>query len=88
MPRAETLNLGMAALSRRLLKYRTVDQNACQQNVLWEDTMSDVAGPRAKKYDTFGEFYPFYLSEHSDPTAAGCTLPVPRSRCCVSWLSS
>src|SRR5438105_3133792 len=32
-----------------------------------EDTMSDVASPPAKKYDTFAEFYPFYLSEHSDP---------------------
>ena len=28
--------------------------------------MSDVAKPAAKKYDTFAEFYPFYLSEHSD----------------------
>ncbi len=28
--------------------------------------MSDVAKPAARKYDTFAEFYPFYLSEHSD----------------------
>ena len=28
--------------------------------------MSDVAKPAAKKYDSFAEFYPFYLSEHSD----------------------
>ena len=40
--------------------------------------MSDVA-TRPKKYDTFAEFYPFYLSEHSDPTCrrlhfAGSTL--------------
>ena len=40
--------------------------------------MSDVAGP-AKKFDSFAEFYPFYLSEHSDRTCrrlhfAGSTL--------------
>ena len=28
----------------------------------------DAAKPVAKKYDSFAEFYPFYLSEHSDPT--------------------
>ena len=44
-----------------------VKRNA-QINAPWEDPMSDVANPQAKKYDTFAEFYPFYLSEHSDPT--------------------
>ena len=29
---------------------------------------SDAAKPVAKKYDSFAAFYPFYLSEHSDPT--------------------
>jgi hypothetical protein len=32
----------------------------------WEGFMSDVAKPAAKKYGSFAEFYPFYLSEHSD----------------------
>jgi hypothetical protein len=32
-----------------------------------EGAMSDVAKP-AKKYGSFAEFYPFYLSEHSDRT--------------------
>ena len=41
--------------------------------------MSDIASPPAKKYDSFAEFYPFYLSEHSDRTCrrlhfAGSTL--------------
>ena len=41
--------------------------------------MSDVAKPVAKQYDSFAEFYPFYLSEHSDRTCrrlhfAGSTL--------------
>ena len=30
--------------------------------------MSDVAKPAARKYDSFAQFYPFYLSEHSDRT--------------------
>ena len=30
--------------------------------------MSDAAKSAPKKYDTFAEFYPFYLSEHSDRT--------------------
>src|SRR5712691_5897565 len=30
---------------------------------------SDAAGPEAKRYDSFAEFYPFYLTEHSDRTA-------------------
>src|SRR5262245_44485763 len=30
--------------------------------------MSDAAKPAARKYDSFAEFYPFYLSEHSDRT--------------------
>ncbi|MGB9367079.1 MAG: DUF962 domain-containing protein [Xanthobacteraceae bacterium] len=30
--------------------------------------MSDVAKPAARKYSSFAEFYPFYLSEHSDHT--------------------
>jgi hypothetical protein len=35
----------------------------------WEGTvMSDVAKPAARKHDSFAEFYPFYLSEHSDRT--------------------
>jgi hypothetical protein len=35
----------------------------------WEGTaMSDVVKPAARKYDSFAEFYPFYLSEHSDRT--------------------
>src|SRR3954453_4859392 len=32
-----------------------------------EERMSDIATP-AKKYSSFAEFYPFYLSEHSDRT--------------------
>jgi hypothetical protein len=32
-----------------------------------EECMSDIATP-AKKYGSFAEFYPFYLSEHSDRT--------------------
>ena len=28
--------------------------------------MSDAAKPAARKYQSFAEFYPFYLSEHSD----------------------
>ena len=41
--------------------------------------MSEVAGPQARKYETFAEFYPFYLSEHADRTCrrlhfAGSTL--------------
>src|SRR5262245_56533995 len=44
-----------------------------------ERAMSQVASPPAKKYDSFAEFYPFYLSEHSDRTCrrlhfAGSTL--------------
>ena len=43
------------------------------------NTMSDVAKPAARKYQSFAEFYPFYLSEHSDRTCrrlhfAGSTL--------------
>jgi hypothetical protein len=30
--------------------------------------MSAIAKPEAKKYTTFSEFYPFYLSEHSNRT--------------------
>jgi hypothetical protein len=30
--------------------------------------MSAIAKPEAKKYTTFREFYPFYLSEHSNRT--------------------
>lgn len=30
--------------------------------------MSTIARPAAKKYTTFREFYPFYLSEHSNRT--------------------
>jgi hypothetical protein len=33
-----------------------------------ETAMSDVAGPQAKKYQSFAAFYPFYLSEHADRT--------------------
>ena len=47
--------------------------------------MSDVAKPAAKKYDSFAEFYPFYLSEHSDRTCRRCISPARRSRCCASW---
>ena len=41
--------------------------------------MSDVAKPAARKFGSFAEFYPFYLSEHSDRTCrrlhfAGSTL--------------
>ena len=41
--------------------------------------MSDVAKPATRKYGSFAEFYPFYLSEHSDRTCrrlhfAGSTL--------------
>ena len=28
----------------------------------------DAAGSATKRYDTFAEFYPFYLTEHSDRT--------------------
>jgi hypothetical protein len=70
----------MARLRRRLLKRRTVDQDAHRKCAdPWEDTMSDVAKPAARKYGSFAEFYPFYLSEHSDRTCrrlhfAGSTL--------------
>ena len=30
--------------------------------------MSDAAKPAAKTYQSFAEFYPFYLSEHADRT--------------------
>jgi hypothetical protein len=30
--------------------------------------MSDVAKPAARKYNSFAEFYPYYLSEHADRT--------------------
>jgi hypothetical protein len=30
--------------------------------------MSTIAKPEAKRYSTFREFYPFYLSEHSNRT--------------------
>jgi hypothetical protein len=30
--------------------------------------MSSVAKPEARRYTTFREFYPFYLSEHSNRT--------------------
>ena len=30
--------------------------------------MSDVAKPAAKKYESFAEFYPFYLGEHANRT--------------------
>ncbi len=49
----------------------------------WEGTaMSDVAKPAARKYGSFAEFYPFYLSEHSDRTCrrlhfAGSSLALP-----------
>jgi hypothetical protein len=33
-----------------------------------ETAMSDIAKPAAKKYQSFAEFYPFYLSEHGDRT--------------------
>jgi hypothetical protein len=41
--------------------------------------MSAIAKPEAKKYSTFREFYPFYLTEHSNRTCrrlhfAGSTL--------------
>jgi hypothetical protein len=35
---------------------------------VWEEPMSDIAKPGARKYESFAEFYPFYLSEHSDRT--------------------
>ena len=40
---------------------------------------TEIATPAAKKYASFAEFYPFYLSEHSDPICrrlhfAGSTL--------------
>jgi hypothetical protein len=45
----------------------------------WEGAMSDVTKPAARKSASFAEFYPFYLSEHSDRTCrrlhfAGSTL--------------
>src|SRR5688572_8849831 len=33
-----------------------------------ETAMSDIAKPAARKYQSFAEFYPFYLSEHGDRT--------------------
>ncbi len=30
--------------------------------------MNAIAKPDARKYETFGEFYPFYLSEHKNRT--------------------
>ena len=30
---------------------------------------SDAVQPEARKYESFAEFYPFYLSEHRDPTS-------------------
>src|SRR6188474_3936235 len=40
----------------------------CAQREPREGPMSDVAKPAAKTYDSFAEFYPFYLSEHADRT--------------------
>jgi len=31
--------------------------------------MSDAAKPAARKYQSFAEFYPFYLSEHRHPVS-------------------
>jgi hypothetical protein len=61
-----------------LLKRHGVDQNAGKQHP-GRTAMSDVVKPAGKKYDSFAEFYPFYLSEHSDRTCrrlhfAGSTL--------------
>src|SRR5947209_13951242 len=33
-----------------------------------EEPMSDVPKPGGRKYESFAEFYPFYLSEHCDRT--------------------
>jgi len=50
-----------------LLKRHEVDQNG-QSSLLGGPAMSEVAKPAVRKYDSFAEFYPFYLSEHSDRT--------------------
>ena len=42
--------------------------------------MSDVAKPAAKKYASFAEFYPFYLSEHSERTCRRLHFAGRRSR--------
>jgi hypothetical protein len=63
----------------RLLKRHAVDHNAAAAVSREDLPMSDIAKPAARKYASFAEFYPFYLSEHSDRTCrrlhfAGSTL--------------
>ena len=48
--------------------------------------MSDVAKPAAKKYQSFAEFYPFYLSEHSDRICR--RLHFAGSYQSIAWLAS
>jgi hypothetical protein len=61
---------GGPAAPSRLLKARVPEQDAPRSRGFpGEGTaMSDIAKPAARKYGSFAEFYPFYLSEHSDRT--------------------
>src|SRR5437763_6362737 len=57
----------MAGLWRRLLKAAALDHNAPEHSSTREGPLSEIATP-AKKHTSFAQFYPFYLSEHSDRT--------------------
>ena len=64
---APRLHDGSAAPSR-LLKARAPEQDACEQASLGGNRHERCRKAAARKYGSFAEFYPFYLSEHSDRT--------------------